>query len=106
MFGRQVILKLKPNSVAELARINEKEIVPLLFKQKGFREQTHFVAPERSEAISTSLWDSKEDAEAYNRTAYPEIVKALSTVSDGPPTVKTFDVATSTGQKVAGAKVP
>jgi hypothetical protein len=105
MFARHLIWKLKPNSVAEFNRITDNEIIPLLFKQKGFREQTYFVAPERLEAVSASLWTNKEDAEAYNRSFYPEVLKLLHTVSDGPPTVKTFEIASSTAQNAATAKM-
>ncbi|HSB26269.1 MAG TPA: hypothetical protein VLE19_00370 [Pyrinomonadaceae bacterium] len=101
MFARHLIWKVKPNSIAEFTRITENQIIPLLFKHKGFREQMYFVAPERLEVISASLWDSKEDAEAYNRAAYPEVLRLLSAVSDGAPTVKTFEIASSTGLKAA-----
>ncbi len=101
MFARQVTLKLKANSPTEFNRIIENEILPLLRKQKGFRDEITFVAPERSEAIAHSIWDTKEDAEAYNRAGYPEVLKTLSSVLDGTPTVKTFEVANSTFHKVA-----
>ena len=104
MFGRQVTMKLKTNSATELTRIAENEIIPILRKQKGFRDETIFIAPERSEAIANSFWDTKEDAEAYNRTAYPEVLKTLSNVVDGTPTVKTFEFANSTFHKAAAAK--
>ena len=104
MFARHITWKIKPNSSAEFNRIVDNEIIPLLFKHKGFREQMYFVAPERLEAVSVSLWDSKEDAEAYNRTAYPEVLKFLTTLIDGSPTLKTFEIASSTAQKAATAK--
>ncbi|HEY8227334.1 MAG TPA: hypothetical protein VIG25_18830 [Pyrinomonadaceae bacterium] len=105
MFGRQVTLKLKANSVTDFTRIVEDQIIPTLRKQKGFRDETTFIAPERSEAIANSFWDTKEDAEAYNRTAYPEVLKTLSNVIDGTPTVKTFEFANSTFHKAAAAKL-
>jgi hypothetical protein len=98
-------MKLKPNSAPELTRILDNEIIPILRKQKGFRDETTFIAPERSEAIANSFWDTKEDAEAYNRTAYPDVLKTLSSVIDGTPTVKTFEFANSTFQKAAAAKL-
>ena len=105
MFGRQVTLKLKANSATELNRIAEDEILPILRKQKGFRDETTFIAPERSEAIVNSFWDTKADAEAYGRTAYPEVLKTLSNVIDGTPTVKTFEFASSTLQQVAASRL-
>ncbi|MGH9970471.1 MAG: hypothetical protein ACREBG_22145 [Pyrinomonadaceae bacterium] len=101
MFARHVTMKLKANSASEFTRAIENEILPLLSKQKGFRDEITFVAPERSEAIGNSLWDTKEDAEAYSRTGYPEVLKALSKVVEGTPKVETFEVANSTFHKIA-----
>ena len=105
MFGRQVTMKLKPNSAPELTRIAENEIIPILRKQKGFRDETTFIAPERSEAIFNSFWDTKEDADAYGRSAYPEVLKTVSNVIDGTPVVKTFEFASSTFRRVATSKL-
>lgn len=91
MFGRLVTIKLKVNSAAELARINQKTIVPLLHAQRGFRDESLYIAPWGSEAIAKSSWDTKEDAEAYDRMCYPRIMMALSLVVDGKPIVETFE---------------
>jgi heme-degrading monooxygenase HmoA len=101
MYARQVTMKLKANSAQELTSVIENSILPLLRKQKGFRDEIVFVAPERAEAVANSVWDSKEDAEAYNRTGYSEVLKALSNVIVGTPTVEIFEVATSSFNKLA-----
>lgn len=101
MFTRQLTMKIKPNLAPELAPAMENSVIPMLRKQKGFRDQIIFVAPERSEAISYSLWDTKADAEAYNHVEYPNVLKALANVLDGNPRVATFEVTTSTFLKTA-----
>ena len=105
MFGRQITMKLKANTAKELLRINENEIIPMLRKHKGFRDETTFIAPERSEAVANSFWDSKEDAEAYSRTGYADVLKTLTNVVEGSPTVKSFEVANSTFHKTAAAPI-
>ena len=45
MFTRHVTMKLKADSAAEFNRIIENEVLPLLRKQKGFRDEITFVAP-------------------------------------------------------------
>ena len=105
MFGRQVTLKLKTNSATELTRIAADEIFPILRKQKGFRDETTFIDPERSEAIFNSFWDTKADAEAYGHAAYAEVLKTLSNVIDGTPTVKNFEFASSTLLPLAASKL-
>jgi hypothetical protein len=103
MFARRVYMHLKPNVTAEFTQRIEKEIIPVLRKQKGFQDEITFVAPSGTEAFAISLWDRAESAEAYNRGSYSELAKILSTVIDGPPQVETFNVANSTIHKIASA---
>jgi heme-degrading monooxygenase HmoA len=103
MFARRVYLHLKPNSAAELTQRLEKQIIPLLRKQKGFQDEISFVGQGGTEAFGISLWDKAEDAEAYNRAAYPEVTKILATVVEGPAQVETFEVSNSTFHKIAAA---
>jgi hypothetical protein len=51
--------------------------------------------------VAISFWDKKEDAEAYNREKYPEILKTLSKVVEGTPKVESFEVANSTFHQIA-----
>jgi hypothetical protein len=104
MFTRHVIMELKPNATQEFANVIDNKVLPLLRKQKGFRDEITFVAPDRSEAIAISFWDTKEEAEAYNVTGYPEVLKTLSGIVEGTPRVGTAEVVTSTFQKLAAAK--
>ena len=101
MFTRSVSMRLKPNNVAELTRTLENEIIPLLRKQKGFQDEITLVAPGGLEAIGISFWDQKENAEAYGRTTYPEVQKALAKVVEGTPQVQTYEVSNSTFHKIA-----
>ena len=105
MFARSVTIRLKPNSVAEFNRTFEKEILPLLQKQRGFRDEISLVASNGSEAVGISLWDQKDNAEAYNRTTYPEVQKLLAKVSEGTPQVQTYEVGSSTFHKTAAHAV-
>ena len=101
MFTRSVSMRLKPNNVAELTRTLENEIIPLLRKQKGFQDEITLVAPGGLEAIGISFWDQKENAEAYSRSTYREVQKALAKVIEGIPHVETYDVSNSTFHKIA-----
>ena len=103
MFARRVYMHLKPNSVAEFTQKLEKDILPLLRKQKGFQDEITFVGQGGTEAFAISLWDKAENAGAYNSGTYPEVTKILATVVEGGPQVETFDVANSTFHKVAAA---
>lgn len=101
MYTRNVSMKLKADSAKEFTRMLENEVIPMLRKQKGFKDEITLVAPERNEAVAISFWDKKENAEAYNREKYPEILKTLSRLVDGTPKVETFEVANSTSHQIA-----
>jgi len=64
MFARRVYMHLKPNSVAEFTQRLEKDVLPLLRKQKGFQDEMTFVGQSGKEAFGISVWDKAEDAEA------------------------------------------
>jgi hypothetical protein len=100
MFARKVSVQLKPNCVAEFTRTLDQEIIPLLRKQKGFQDEIAFVASNGTEAVGISLWEHKEDAEAYNRGAYPQALKALTKAVDGTAHVQTYEVTNSTFHKI------
>jgi len=101
MFARSVSIRLKPNSVAEFTRLIEDETLSLLRKQKGFKDEITFVAPNGTEAVGISLWDEKANADAYSRDAYPGLLKTLGKVVEGTPQVHTYEVTNSTFHKIA-----
>ena len=100
MFARHISFQLRPNSVAEAIQTLEKEILPLLRKQKGFQDKIILLAPGGREAVGISFWDRKESAEAYERSAYAEVLKTMGKVIEGTPQVKTYEVSTSTVHKM------
>jgi len=101
MFARHVSVHLKPNSVREFTDTIDKEVTPLLRKQKGFQDEITFVASGGTEAVGISLWDQKENADAYNRRTYPQVQKALAKVVEGTPEIRTYEVANSTFHTIA-----
>jgi heme-degrading monooxygenase HmoA len=94
-------MKLKANTAPEFNALIEKEILPMLRKQPGFRDEITFVAPERSEVIAISFWETKENCDNYNRNGYPEVLKIVSKVLEGNPKVETFVLSNSTVHKLA-----
>jgi hypothetical protein len=101
MFVRNVSLRLKPNTLSEFTRIFEKEVIPMLRKQSGFRDEIAFAFPGELDVVAISLWDTKEYAEAYKTAGYPDVLKILDKVLDGNPKVQVSDVISSTIHKPA-----
>src|ERR1700684_1129793 len=103
MFARNVSFRLKSNTHSEYTRTLENEILPLLRKQKGFKEELTLANPGSPDAISISLWDSKANAEAYNTNTYPEVLRKFAHMIDATPRVQPFEAVTSTFHNVAVA---
>jgi hypothetical protein len=96
MFARNVSFRLKSNMLSDYNRTLENEILPLLHKQKGFKEEITLSNPGSQDAIAISLWENKACADAYNTNIYPEVLKAFARFIDGTPKVQTFEAVTST----------
>ena len=101
MYARHVSLNLKPNQREEFDKTFQKDILPLLRKQNGFRDEITFSGPGGVDVTAISLWDNKASAETYNTTSYPEVLKTMARFIEGTPTVHTSDVVNSTFHKIA-----
>ena len=106
MVARKVAARLKPNSLAEFTNLMEDAILPWLRKQEGFLDLITLAAPGGREVTTISFWDDKGNAQAYNTSGYPEVLKILETLLDGAPHIKTFDVVSSTFQRVSVEQPP
>jgi hypothetical protein len=89
MFVRNVAIHLKPNALGEFTRILDNEVLPILRKQTGFRDEITF---------STS--PTGMDVTAIS--GYPEVLKSLNKVLDGAPKVHSSDVISSSLREHAG----
>jgi len=102
MFARTVRMHLKPNSWTQFTQTMEKDVIPLLRKQPGFRDEVTFLPADGSgDAVAISFWEKRENADAYQRGAYPEVLKAVAMVADGTPNVQMSEVSNSTWHKIA-----
>ena len=100
MFARTVSLQLKPNSVTACTQTIEKDIILLLRTQPGFQDEIAFVVPGGTAAVSVSVWDHKAQADAYHRSTYPAVLRALANVVEGTPQVHIYEVSNSTFHKL------
>jgi heme-degrading monooxygenase HmoA len=101
MFARNVTLHLKANQATEFTRMLENDVLPMLRKQTGFKDEITFLAPDSTEALAISLWESKENAEAYGRDTYPAVLRTLERVVEGTPEIDSYEVSNSTFHKIA-----
>jgi len=99
MIARSVSFHLKPGRAADFTKLLDKDIIPMLRKQKGFQDEIAFVTPGGTDAVGISVWDVKENAETYARTGYANVLNSLKDVLEGTPQVKTYEVCSSTFAK-------
>ena len=101
MYAREVSMHLKTNAVGEFATTFENDILPILRKQSGFKDEITFLDAGKKDAVAISLWDRKESADLYSRDTYPQVLKGLAKVVDGTPEVRAYEVSNSTFHKIA-----
>jgi hypothetical protein len=101
MYARNVAITLKPLAASEFTRTLETDVLPVLRKQNGFKDELTFVSQDGRQAVAISLWERQENAEAYSRDTYPAVLKSLAKVVEGTPVVSSYDVSNSTFHKIA-----
>jgi heme-degrading monooxygenase HmoA len=102
MFARNVTFSVKPNMDREIAIKFEKEVLPILRNAHGFKDQIT-LSRDKNELVSISLWDKKEQLDAYVKDTDAQVVKILSPLYTGSPDVRNYEVTNSTSHKVAAA---
>ena len=96
MFARKISIHLKPNKLAEFTTTLEQNVVPLLRKQRGFKDEITFAAAGSTDVLAISLWDNQQNAEAYDGSGYKDVLKMLGNVIEGTPKVGATEVLYST----------
>lgn len=93
-FARAVQFRIQNGKKDEFRRTFEDEVLPMLRKQDGFREELTLISPER--CLGISRWNDKNSAQRYHESTYPKVLQKLKPVIEGTPNVETYEVAIST----------
>ena len=104
MFARLLEFRVESAQADELNRVVEDQVIPILQKQSGFVDEVTMVSEsEPDRAFAISFWDSKADAENYNRDQFPKIVETLKPFLRETPRVHPCNVTTSTIMKISAS---
>ena len=103
MLARKVSLRLKPDAGGSLIQKMEDEVIPLLRKQKGFLDELTLISQSGKEIYVYSFWETSEDADRYDRTAFKDVTDLLIGLVEGALRNHTYMVANSTFHKLASA---
>jgi hypothetical protein len=88
-------MPIKAGSCATLSTTINKSVMPFLMSEKGFQNGVTLVNPDYLTAVSDTHWETKEDAESYQRTGYLKVLEMLSEFVTQTPKDSIFEVLNS-----------
>ena len=89
--ARSVRFDIAKDRNEEFLKLFKTEVLPVLKKQDGFKDELLLVHDQHVLAIS--VWNTADAARKYETATYPQVDKALRPVMTGKPTIETFDYA-------------
>ena len=105
MFTRVVEVTCKPGKAREVSRTINDKVVSILKNQPGFVDEFVLISDQNPDSIlALSFWQSKSDADRYNREQFPKVTELIQNLIEGQPQVRTFNVEQSTVHKIASGK--
>ena len=90
--ARSVRFDIATDKNEEFHTIFRNDILPILKKQDGFRDELLLVQDQHVLAIS--IWNNVDSARKYESSTYPQLDKTLRPVMLGKPTVDTYQYDT------------
>lgn len=96
MFIRMTFAKIKPNQGNAARRLYLDEVIPAHKNHQGLRFVHLLESLENNEAITVTVWDTKQDAQAYEKSGDHEKMLAwFHDMFDGEPVSKAFELTAS-----------
>jgi len=86
--ARSVRFDIATDKNEEFHTLFRNQVLPMLKKQDGFKDELLLVKDQHVLAIS--VWNNADSARKYESTTYPQVDKTLRPVMTGRPTVETF----------------
>ena len=96
MYARLVTSHIKPGLLEDVTHKMAVDVIPLLKKQDGFRDEISFFDKEANESIAISLWSKKKYADQYGLELFPKVLDRLRGDLVDTPVVRCFEVTSST----------
>ena len=86
--ARSVRFDIATDKNEEFHTLFRNEVLPMLKKQDGFKDELLLVQDQHVLAIS--VWNNLDSARKYESSAYPQLDKKLRPIMTGQPTVDTY----------------
>jgi quinol monooxygenase YgiN len=87
--ARSVRFDIATNKNEEFLTLFRNEVLPILKKQDGFRNELLLVDNQHVQAIS--VWNNADSARKYESATYPQLDKKLRPFMSGKPTIETYN---------------
>ena len=105
MYTRVVEITSKSGKARELCNTIDDRVLPILKKQAGFVDEAVMASDtEPNRVLAISFWNTREDAQRYEREQFDTVQKTVQHLLEAAPVVQTFDIHTSTAHRVATEK--
>jgi quinol monooxygenase YgiN len=105
MFARLVECRVRSGRSEELNNVIRDKAIPILRRQAGFVDEVTLVSQDEPNRIfAISFWDSKTEADKYNRDEFPKIAEVLKPILQQEPRIHPCNVSVSTISKISAEK--
>jgi quinol monooxygenase YgiN len=105
MFARLVECRVQSGKSEELNNVIRDKAIPILRSQGGFVDEVTLVSQnEPNRIFAISFWNSKADADKYNRDEFPKIAELLRPLLQEEARVHPCNVSVSTISKISAEK--
>lgn len=106
MHTRIVETTSKHGKARELCHTIDEKVLPILRKQNGFVDELVMVSDrDQNRVVSISFWQTKEDAQRYDREQFDNVKRTIQDLMEEAPDVRTFEVHSSTAHRLTAKKV-
>lgn len=95
MFARDVAICLKPDCLKNFVSAFGNEVRTCTSQASGFRDGIPLGSEGSRNLDAISLWETKEQADAYELATYPGIVQDLGRFFEVPPKFRVMSVMSS-----------
>ena len=93
MYAQLITISIKPDQIDEFKELYEEYINPEIKTQKGYKDFYLLVDREKSRALSITIWDDQESAEASEEINLYLEQRAAYPLYSAPPVREGFEVA-------------
>ena len=93
MFARVTFSQVDPSKAEEVEAIMQETVLPMMRKQKGFKNYISFVDRTSGKAITATLWESEADRSASDQASeyYDEAISNVTPFFKSPPVVENYE---------------